>query len=49
MRQLLIYGEKIINHTDLRKIIALCKEHFEESYFDKPVHLRRRLININEQ
>ena len=49
MGQLLIYGEKRINHTDLSKIIALCKEHFEESYFDKSVDLRRRLININEQ
>ena len=49
MGQLLIYGEKRINHTDLPKIIALCKEHFEESYFNKSVDLKRRFINITEQ
>ena len=49
MGQLLIYGEKRINHTDLPKIIALCKEHFEKSYFNKSVDLKRRFINITEQ
>ena len=41
--------ENRINRTDLPKIIALCKEHFEESWFNKSVDLKRRLMNSKDE
>ena len=41
--------KNIKNFTDLPKIIALCKKHFHESYFDKCVNLRRRQMNSKDE
>ena len=34
---------------DLPRIIDLCKEHFEESFFNNCVHLRRILMKSKDQ
>ena len=41
--------KKRINRTDLRKVIALCEEHFEESCFDKSIDVRRKLMNSKDE
>ena len=40
--------ENRINRTHWSKIIALCDEHFQESYFNKSVDLGRSLMNSEE-
>ena len=37
-----------INHTDLPKIIAFCKQHLGESCFNKSADLGRRLMKIKK-